>query len=388
MTQSPRTVQLATVIKLCITIAVTLASVELISWWWFHHKLPAEIYQSALFTVEGELSTPFAGQVPKIQPYLWANYMPNPCSPQANQHGWRYGGGPKPEGHFRVLCLGGSTTWSDKVTAPEFSYPARLENYLQSKGWAVDVVNGGAPFFSSAELVGTLAFRGIYTFPDLVIIHTGGNDTVPLRSADEYQPDYTHWRTVDPSLADLSSTDKFRLLWKFPSWTTRLFLTMRMHPNSFFRATIAKQLSSVQEGLLADNDISDREPVGLECNLRSMIAISRTHGAQVACMTFNMRYENLAGWIPQIAHDPELLGRAAARLKETIDKSNEAILKVCADLAVPVIPFDEFEPSHPEYWADQCHLTDQGTVEKAASIGDFLIRNSLIPTRFWQDIEQ
>jgi len=58
---------------------------------------------------------------------------------------------------------------------------------------------------------------------------------------------------------------------------------MRMHPNAFFRATIAKQLSSVQEGLLADNDISDREPVGLECNLRSMIAISRTNGAQVAC---------------------------------------------------------------------------------------------------------
>lgn len=84
MTRSPRTVQLSTIIKLCIAIAVTLASVEFISWWWFHHKLPADIYQSALFTVEGDLSTPFARMVPKIQPYLWANYMPNPNSPQAN----------------------------------------------------------------------------------------------------------------------------------------------------------------------------------------------------------------------------------------------------------------------------------------------------------------
>jgi hypothetical protein len=291
-------------------------------------------------------------------------------------------GGPKQVGTFRIFCLGGSTTWSSQVTAPELSYPARLESYLKSKGYNVDVVNGGAPYFTSAEEVGTLAFRGIYTSPDLVLIHSGGNDARPLRSPGEYRPDYAHWRTVDYTSSALSAEDYFRVLWKLPSWTSRVFLTYRLRPNPFNRTMVGKQLTTPQEALLATNDISHRDPIGLKNNLRTLIAISRAYGADVANITFNLRYDKLVKLVPQMANDPQLAERVIKRERLSIDKSNDAIREISASLSVPIIPFDKFETSRPEYWVDQCHLSNEGSNEKAIFIGDYLIKHKLIPSQF------
>jgi len=305
-------------------------------------------------------------------------------SPAANEFGWRYGGGPKQQGVFRILCLGGSTTWSSSATSADRSYPARLEKYLKSKGYSVDVVNGGAPYFTSAELVGTLAFRGIYTSPDLVLIHTGGNDTGPFMSPREYRSDYTHWRTVDPSISESTNLDFFRVMWNFPSWTSRLFFTYYLHPNALYQRMVGKQLTSPQDGMFADNDISNREPTGLKKNLRSLIAISNSNGAKVVSITFNIQFNKYWDFLPQaerrkLAFDPQLSKRVVNRLKFSIDKSNDATRQISAEYSVPVIPFDSFQTSSPEYWHDHNHLTDEGVNEKAIFIGDFLIKNNIIP---------
>jgi len=375
-------VRILWLLKLCVTFVITFASCELIAWFWFHYNLPVDLRESALFSVYGKIPNSSQMRIPMIQPYIWANYRPNPRSPEANEYGWRYGGGPKDLNVFRILCLGGSTTWSQKVSRPEHSYPARLEQYLRKKGYYVDVVNGGAPYFTSAELVGTLAFRGIYTSPNLVIIHTGGNDTAPLRSPRDYRADYTHWRTVDPASAELSNTERFRVLWEVPSWTIRLFLTYRLRPNALYRQMVGKQLTGPAGCLLADNNISHRDPVGLKNNLRTLIAISRAHGAKVVGITFNMRYENLTHIVPQLAADSQLSARVVRRLRQSMDKSNDALRKVCASLSVPVIPFDEFETTRPDYWVDQCHLSDEGAYEKAVFIGNNLLKYDVIPRRF------
>lgn len=373
-----KSVRLTTIIYVGLTILFCAVLLEVASWFCFHHRLYAPLRDSALFSVYGALSSGREIPSPKIQPYLWANYMPNPHSPEVNSYGWRYGGGLKEPGVFRILCLGGSTTWSDKASVPEYSYPAQLERYLRSQGLMVDVVNGGCPYFTSAELVGTLAFRGIYTQPDLILIHTGGNDSGPLESPRAYQPDYTHWRTVDPSLHVLNRTDMFRAYWKVPSWTWRLYITLRLRPNAFHRCMVATQLDTPQDGLLATVDITSRQHIGLEKNLRTLIATARAHGSDVATITFGMPLKNLRYLLPKMDLDPVLREKVIQRSKIALYKCNSTIINVSEELGVPVIPFHEFQPSSAEHWVDQCHLDDIGCKEKAESIGRFLIENQLI----------
>ncbi len=363
---------------LCITVLAFGIVAELASYYAFHHLIPRHLRDGALFVIHGRISEDGIVKEPLIEPYIWSNYRPNPRSAKVNRFGWRYGGTPKSTS-FRIFCLGGSTTWSERASSPEKTYPAQLEAYLREKGYDVDVVNGGGPYYSSAELVGTLAFRGIYTESDLIIIHTGGNDIEPLLSPREYRPDYTHWRTVDPELKSLSNNGTFRVLWKFPSWTSRLYLTLRLKPNALYRIWVGIQLTSPESNLLAKTDISHREPVGLKRNLRSLIAISREHGAQPVAVTFNMRYENLHGLVPKLLEaSPELRQTVVERTRLSMEKSNEAIRQTCKGLGVPLIPFHEFEPTVPGYWVDQCHLSEEGLREKAEFIGAYLMEHNLL----------
>jgi lysophospholipase L1-like esterase len=74
----------------------------------------------------------------------------------------------KPEGTFRVMTLGCSTTFGWGVD-DEATYPARLEAILQEEGRPVEVINGGQP--------GHTSFQGLWLWekalsryaPDLVI---------------------------------------------------------------------------------------------------------------------------------------------------------------------------------------------------------------------------
>lgn len=374
----------AKLITFFIGVLISFVLLEGSAWLYFHYGLSPYLRDSALYVVFGKVPGSESNSYPKIKPYLWSNYRPNPESPEVNRYGWRYGGGHKKKGTFRILCLGGSTTWSDLASSAENSYPALLERHLQSRGFSVDVVNGGCNYFTSAELVGTLAFRGIYTKPDLVLIHTGGNDTGPFISQKEYQADYSHWRTVDTTITELSNTDTYRVLWKFPSWTTRLLLALYLRPDAFYRQMVAKQLETAQEVLFANNDISHRTPLGLEKNLQTLIALSRTHGASVATITFRLYSQNLKYLIPQIEHNASLKEHVLQRIGFALQKSNETMVAVSQKMNVPVIPFHEFQPSSPARWVDQCHLDDEGCREKAIYISSYIEKYDLIPEEFRQ----
>lgn len=345
---------------------------EVFSYIYFQYLLPQQLRDNARFTIWGISPLP-----QEVKPYLWSNYAPNPQSPQVNQYGWRYGGGAKGD-HFRILCLGGSTTWSAKVSEAKKSYPAQLEKYLQNLGYHVDVVNAGVSYYTSAEEVGTLAFRGIYTEPDLVLIHTGGNDIFPFLSPETYQPDYSHWRMVDEQYDNLSRNDMFRAFWHVPSWTFRLFLTVILKPDAFIRAMVAKQPRSAEEDILDINDISQRQAIGLEKNLTTLISIARGHGADVVTILFNFQYDRLHTLIPSLQENPVKYQNAKERVRFAMESSNKTIQHVSDEMGVPVIPFDLFVPSNNDFWVDQCHLNDEGTLEKAIFIGQWLIEHDIL----------
>jgi len=376
-------VHFISILKIFLIISIVVILSEVAAYIHFHKIIPQELRDSAMFVGNGVLHKKNTAKVPMIKPYLWSNYMPNPLSEKVNRYGWRYGGGLKKR-PYRILCLGGSTTWSSCATSADKSYPAQLEKYLVKKGFDLDVVNGGCGYYTSAEVLGTLAFRGLYEKPDLVILHTGGNDTLPYMSPNEYRPDYTHWRTVDPYFGKLNKSDTFRLLWGngIHSWVVRLLITIKLEPDAFKFQMIGKQLTSAHTDLLSTNDIDTRKPIGLKMNLVSLIAISKTHGAEVVTVTWNSRFDKLHHLVPELTKEPKKYAYVLARARLSVNKTNETIRQVSTALKVPVIPFDKFEPSSPSFWADQCHLTNEGCYEKAVFMGDWLIQQSgLLPAR-------
>ncbi len=84
---------------------------------------------------------------------------------------------PKPAGEFRVLCLGGSSTFGAfGHVSDEETWPVFLERELRRRRPAVRVINAGTPgyslFESRAQFEGSL----LALQPDLVLVYQGWND--------------------------------------------------------------------------------------------------------------------------------------------------------------------------------------------------------------------
>ena len=364
-------------LKLCMSAAILVIGVELASRVYFARLMPAAEKQNFLFALHGVTKDTPESLLPSIRPYLWSNFEPMPGTRHANAYGWRYGGGPKTN-DMRILCIGGSTTWSQGVSDPTNSYPAQMEKCLRQKGYSVDAVNGGCPYYTTAEMVGALAFRGIYTQPDLVLIHEGGNDSLPLMSPQPYKPDYTHWRTADNTAVISAGLARFRAWAHVPSYAVRLGAWRLLHPDPFQRQTLGVQVDSAQACLGATNDISQRDNVGYRENLRSLVGLCRAHNAVPVFVTWKWAPHRLYFLMPELKNDPAREAKVEERAQAAVARNNAIMIEVGESLRVPVIPFHTWDPSRTNMWIDQCHLNDEGCREKAAYIADWLVKLGLL----------
>ncbi len=115
---------------------------------------------------------------------------------------------PKPAGRYRIVCLGGSTTYSDTVADDE-TYPVHLERALRERRPRIDleVVNAGVPSYTTADSLANLAFRCLDFAPDAIVVYHAANDYRPLGYRN-FDTAYFHYRRVwDGSLRALAGRD-------------------------------------------------------------------------------------------------------------------------------------------------------------------------------------
>jgi lysophospholipase L1-like esterase len=103
---------------------------------------------------------------------------------------------PKPAGRYRIICLGGSTTYSDTVGDDE-TYPVLLEQELRKArpDRDIEVINAGVPSYTTAETLPNLAFRCLDLQPDAIVLYEGIND-FRTRNYANYDNAYFHYRKV------------------------------------------------------------------------------------------------------------------------------------------------------------------------------------------------
>jgi lysophospholipase L1-like esterase len=177
------------------------------------------VYQS----IYESLIYPYSQPAYIPQPYL--NYINQPGlinsrgEKAVNRMGLRY---PKetsvlkPDSTFRILFIGGSTTFGDVDDTFDMFHTIiekRLKDSLRFINPAfkeIECLNAGVHALSSAEILTHYLFKYQYLEPDLIVVHTGVNDAFAYCGINQskYQPDYHNSRRSFRGLKNISQTER------------------------------------------------------------------------------------------------------------------------------------------------------------------------------------
>ncbi len=243
---------------------------------------------------------------------------------------------PKPAGRFRILCLGGSTTYTS-FTDDDATYPARLEAHLREArpDLDIEVVNGGVESYTSAESLANLAYRGLDLEPDMVVVYHAAND-YRVRRYPDFDGGYTPYRRVWDG-----GTDDYE-------------------PGEGERAggiNVLVQHAPRAGGPSEEENARRHGAAVFRRNLLSIVGLARTHGIRPVLVTFATSDAACAS--------PDLV--------RGVDEHNDVIRALCAEQSVPCIDFAPRMEQRAELWADCVHVTTEGADLKARLVAEELV---------------
>jgi lysophospholipase L1-like esterase len=274
----------------------------------------------------------------------------------------------KPSGTFRIVTLGGSSTYDVRIEDNAKTFAAQLEKRLKDEyGYKqVQVINAGVPGYNSWEILVNLEFRVIDLDPDLVIIYEGTNDV--------------HARLVKPSAYRGDDLGR-RQAWQVPPvpvWEQSTLLRIVSRGLNFTRQVSIDDFVSPStywswpyEDRLNEEDISPAEilrenpPIYFRRNLEDMIAVTKEHGVQIMFATW--------------AYSPYLNDYASKPYyQQGFQENNQVVVDVANSHHIPLFDFAAVMPQDAKYWADGRHVNEAGALEKASLFAEFIKAQRLI----------
>ena len=306
----------------------------------------------------------------RYTPHHYLNYYPNPGYERGgtthNALGYRNEEFPviKPEGEFRIVAIGGSSTYSISVKDNEQTFTAQLAKILREKyGYEnVRVINAGVGGYNSSESLINFEFRVLDLDPDLVIVYHGTND-VHTRFVDPefYRGDNSGRRKqwTPPMIPLLEHSAVFRIVLR------KSGITKQVGVGNFVNADTAYGPYSVSKHdpmtLLDKNP-----PIYFRRNLNNMIGIANANDVDImfATWAYSTNFDDYA---------------STPYYQRGFNENNEVVMEVAGEKDIPVLDFASIMPAEKKYWADGRHVNAQGAKKKAEIFADFINREELIP---------
>jgi len=268
----------------------------------------------------------------------------------------------KPSGVYRIVALGGSTTYDVRIENNDQTFTAQLEKLLKADyGYQnVEVINAGVPGYNSWEMLINLEFRVLDLDPDLVIIYEGTNDV--------------HARLVEPSAYQGDNSGR-RQPWRIPRvplWERSAFLRILSRMTNLSRqvsvddfVSAPTYLSWPYEDRLNGKNADPAEvlegnpPIYFRRNLENMVAIANENDIRIMFATW--------------AYSPYLNDYASQSYYQQGFRENNEVVEEVAE-SHPVLFFDyaKLMPQDAKYWADGRHVNEAGASVKAALFAEFL----------------
>lgn len=300
---------------------------------------------------------PYLGYANKLR-YAREKTDKNPTSAHHNSFGFR---GPettwaKPDGVWRIFCMGGSSTYGLGPTTDETNWPARLEVHLNaaSPTKRVEVINGGCQGWSTHESLINLALRGVDLEPDLVLVYQTFND---MRCAlyPGVKRDNTHWRAVWPIERPNAVVDTLEKSYAFLAW--RRYGTDWWEKNSNLAAWAIVDMGKYKDNYAQPTDLP-RGMANYQRNLVTIIGLAHAHGAEVLLAPECMRMS-----------DFDLFG-SGAQQRDAFEQITRIVEKVASERSVPFCDArgalereaerQSVEKGQDSVFTREVHLTDEG----------------------------
>ncbi len=325
---------------------------------------------------------------PKFLPHRYLGYVPTPNYLRgANRHsslGFRGDEiGEKPPTGFRIVCIGGSTVYSDGVDDYRQSYPRLLELALNERGPAVEVINAGVPGYGTLESLINFQSRILDLAPDVVVVYHGFNDVHPrlVWPANAFRGDNSghnglSWEGRTPSLWEHSTLVRglmLRLGLTEPQ--TSLRRAFGSPPESdrsldfWVQVRDGRYPEGVFEATAASEMLTRNGPRHFERNLRSLVSVAAATEVAVVLTTF--------------AYAPSLVGQLRLGTPEyqaAVAEQNGVVRSIAAASGATLFDLAEIMPDEERYFVDGYHFSASGNALRARHTADHLRDNGLLPT--------
>lgn len=290
----------------------------------------------------------------------------------------------KPEGRFRIVCVGGSSTYGHTPSSDAATWPGRLEARLREArpGLDVEVINCGNSGWNTFESLSNLAFRGVDLRPDLVLVYHSINDMRaalyqnPVHPEAQPQPDNTHWRNT--WMRDRATGLETVLEKSLAYQVLRRYLTDFAEGRSnLYRYVIVDYDPKAGESYAAATP-SPQGFANFQRNLVSMVAVARAHGARIAFATQANDWSDFGG-MSELSRSAQRDGMAhMTEILRTVAQ-DQGVLLVDAQAALEQESARRRTEGGEEVFTHEVHLTDAGADLLAATWAQALLAAKLIP---------
>jgi hypothetical protein len=310
-----------------------------------------------------------AEQLPRYlsQPYL--GYIPYPGFKshgvtQHNQDGYRGARVPLSKTNkYRVLCLGGSTTYGFGVDSPEQTFPAQLELILNKyirenpdlnqEYNGAEVMNAGIEAGNSAEILQQYLFKYRYYKPDAIVLHMGINDALLENEAPaDFQLDYTHYRRMSFNLSPLSRP----AVWLLHSYFFS-YLTIRLFYNDFGNSSYSFKKDKNQI-FCKWSDAKDRGKLSGDYSYYPFYKNTRAIFREIIGDSVRLFV------FPEVLNERSEFVKANKKYLDYSNLNRDLQSELSKQPNVIFVPMS-FDSIHESWWLDDCHVNKAGERYKA-----------------------
>ena len=316
-----------------------------------------------------------------LQGLAYLNYGLSPGHDAVNSLGYR---GPeitipKPDEIYRVVALGGSTTYGLFLDLWQLAYPRQLQEALQRDyGYdQVELVNAGVPHYSTWESAVNMLLRIPDLEPDLIIIYHGINDVGVRLTDPEFYDGLNsgkgYWVDRDDPLPP-------SVLWRFALKRLGYELPVGYELDATFQRpeeirSCDQELSAgeiICHGLnmTAGEVLSANPPLYFERNLRNIIRLARGMNSEALLLTW--AYSPLDFPIAGGG------GMVHPHLRQGVDEHNAIVRRVAQEEGALFYDLAAAMPTDVQYWVNGIHMKAAGTAEMARQIAAYLAGSGIL----------
>jgi hypothetical protein len=260
---------------------------------------------------------------------------------------------------FRIIIIGGSTTYSSKIIEDNKTYPYLLDSLLNAgkHSKAFEVINAGVPGYTSWESFIDFAFRLIDLEPDMIIIHQAIND-LHCRKVKLYSWDNSGYRHLWKE--GLTFNEKLLKYSYIVRFLRGCFYKLRPLGVEHYTCQEDSQLLHPEPSLLSQNP-----PIYFERNIRHIIRLANSYNIKVVLCTF--------------AANQEIQGHYMAEkyYQEGLKEMNNVIKKLSQQEKTGLIDLDSLVDRNVSFWSDGVHLNTKGDSLTAKILYTYL-ENSIL----------